>query len=582
MRHRVDPDRTAAPSAAGREPRDHTYYERMKRALRWKLLLVYVAPLLCLAVYFTLQARSLIRSGIEHHLCSVAENQRNTVDLFLMERGATLRGAFPSDLDLSTLNSAAMRKKLDRMHGEDNTLVDLGAFRPDGRLHAYAGPHPGLIGRDYSAEAWYRTLLNGERDPLVSDVFLGFRDRPHLIIATRRPTEEGIWTLRASIDPERFGRFVTSSHLTSDAETFVVNEAGRRQTLVGQAHSLEAPTPVPPRSADAQVTEIDSGGRRFIAAVAWLAQADWALVVRLPADRALEPARRVSIISAGFLLVALAAIVFIVLRTTDSIVGRLETSYGVRSSLQQQLFEAAKLASIGEMAAGVAHEINNPLAVIYEEAGLMEDLIDPELGEQPAPGELRERLGVIKGETMRCRDVTHKLLAFSRQHDPSPEPTNVNERIMKVVDARGTALSLSNIEVIADLDREVPAALVNPNHLHQVLLNLVNNARDAMADGGVLTLRTRSSDRSVRIDVEDTGLGMAPELLGQVFFPFFTTKTVGKGTGLGLSISYGIVKSSGGRIEVESELGAGTTFSVFLPIAGVAPSKDGADLMARE
>jgi two-component system NtrC family sensor kinase len=255
-------------------------------------------------------------------------------------------------------------------------------------------------------------------------------------------------------------------------------------------------------------------------------------------------------------------------------VGRLEKADKAKEDLRLQLFNAAKLASVGEMAAGVAHEINNPLAIIYEEAAMMKDLLDPQFRQEVDLKDFQERLEAITEATMRGRSVTSKLLAYSRQHDPDPELTDINRLIERVLGVKEQDFKVSDIAVKKDLAANLPLLMVNRNQMDQVLLNLLNNARDAIGDNGALTVRTKLSPPWVEIQVEDTGCGMPPETMERVFFPFFTTKGVGKGTGLGLSISYGIIKALGGRIEVASEVGVGTTFIIFLPIKGTKHHAD--------
>jgi two-component system NtrC family sensor kinase len=326
------------------------------------------------------------------------------------------------------------------------------------------------------------------------------------------------------------------------------------------------------------VEEVTIEGRRYLRAVSWLSETNWALVVRVPRDRAYAPLAQARWLLSGIALAALALILVVVLRSTRKLVARLESADAAKDSLRQHLFNAAKLASVGEMATGVAHEINNPLAIIYEEAAMLQDLLDPRFGRSLEPEELRERLEAIIEATMRGRAITGKLLAFARRHDPDPEPSDINVLLDRVIEVKRVDFSVSDIEVVRDFQPDLPPVMLNRNQIDQVMLNLLNNAKDAIGDGGTITLRTRRDDGMVRIDVTDDGAGMPPEVLEQVFFPFFTTKAVGRGTGLGLSISHGIIESHGGRIAVRSQVGRGTTFSVFLPLdpkqAAEPPAED--------
>ena len=184
--------------------------------------------------------------------------------------------------------------------------------------------------------------------------------------------------------------------------------------------------------------------------------------------------------------------------------------------------------------------------------------------------DFRERLDAITEATMRGRTITGKLLAFSRKHDPDPQPTDVNLLLDRVLEVKDLDFKTSNIEVVRDYEEDMPGVMVNRNQMDQVILNLLNNAKDAIDRTGRITLRTRKEDEWVRIDVQDTGVGMTREVLEKIFMPFFTTKRVGKGTGLGLSISYGIVDSLRGYIGVKSTPGSGSTFSIFIPVLGEA------------
>jgi two-component system NtrC family sensor kinase len=551
----------------------HEYFQQLRRKLRWQLLVAYVTPLIVLSVYFHFQYNATLSKGVETHLRSIAENQRNTVDLFLQERISNLRNAFDAIAPGRALTPDEMENVLAGLRGESATFVDVGLFNPDGTLVSYAGPHPSLLGKDYSHESWWTQLLSQERESFVSDVYLGFRGRPHFIIALRRVVEGRPWVLRASLDPEKFGEFVGSSYLMEEAEAFIVNARGQRQTLSGASPSDEEPTFVPERTAESRVLEVDAGGKRYLSAYAWLAEHDWALVVRIPTEKAYAPVRRARLILVAIVLGTLSLLVVLVLRNTQKLVGKLEAADAAKEDLRRQFFHAAKLASVGEMAAGVAHEINNPLAIIHEEAGIMKDILNPEFGQAFDPEDFRERLDVIMATTLRAKTITGNLLDFSRKHDPVLELVDVNDLIEEVLAIRDVEFKVSNIEVSKEFFQGLPPVMAKRNRLEQVLLNLLNNARDAISGPGRVTVRTRLADGYVHIDVEDTGCGMTPEQMEKIFFPFFTTKAVGKGTGLGLSISYGIVKALGGKIEVKSEPGQGSTFTVMLPVAAAAESR---------
>jgi two-component system NtrC family sensor kinase len=571
MENRIDADEVAPPIARAMVSHDPAYYDLLRRKLRRQLLFAYCAPLAVLAGFFHVQYSSNLRERIHNHLRSLAENQRNTADLFVQERLANIQAAFHPDTLRVPPQDGDTSRVLAELKRASAAFVDVGVFNPEGNLVAYAGPYPQLVGKDYSGQMWYPQLLAAERGYVVSDVFLGFRGKPHFIVAVRRSVDGRTWFLRASVDPDRFGEFLGSSAILDGAQAYIVNSGGQSQTASIEGHPELAVGPLPRRTGTTSIADLETGGKRYLRAIAWLNVNDWALVVQVPADRAYAPLRRTRLALAGMMVLLLAFIVAVVVRSTRKLVGRLEAAHQAQRSLTLQLFNAAKLASVGEIAAGVAHEINNPLAIIYEEAALLVDLLDPSFGQALDPAEFSERLGAIKDASIRGRDITLKLLAFARQHEPDVEPVRLEGVVERVLRVKDLDLRTSNIEVRKEFGPELPEIAGNANQLEQVVLNLINNARDAIGRNGRVTLRTRLENGWAQLEVEDTGKGMSAEVIGKVFFPFFTTKGVGKGTGLGLSISYGIVKSMGGRIEVQSRVGAGTTFTLSFPVPRAAP-----------
>jgi two-component system NtrC family sensor kinase len=241
-------------------------------------------------------------------------------------------------------------------------------------------------------------------------------------------------------------------------------------------------------------------------------------------------------------------------------------------TMQARVAQSERLASVGMLAAGVAHEINNPLGGILALGSLaLEDM----KADDPARPNLEE---VIR-QTERCRDIVKGLLEFSRQSKAGTEVVDVHEILEGTLGLIGSQSLFFNIHVVKRFDSAIPHVLADRSQLQQVFTNLLVNAAQAMDERGTITLATRYSatDGHVEISVSDTGKGIAPDMIDRIFDPFFTTKESGKGTGLGLSIVYGIVTKHGGTIQVASPRQGGTTFTIRFPAAAApAPATSGA------
>jgi two-component system NtrC family sensor kinase len=227
---------------------------------------------------------------------------------------------------------------------------------------------------------------------------------------------------------------------------------------------------------------------------------------------------------------------------------------------RQQIRRSEQLASVGRLAAGVAHEINNPLTGVLAFADLMRD-------KENLDAQDREDLGVIIRETIRAREIVRGLLEYARETPSVRVSLNVNDVVRQALQLLGKREAFQNVNLVEVLADDLPLVNCDRNQLQQVLVNLSLNACEAMQSGGTLLLGTSHVDDQVVIEVTDTGCGIKPQDLEKIFEPFFTTKPVGKGTGLGLSVSSGIIQQHGGTLEVESVLGKGTTFTVHLPAA---------------
>ena len=257
---------------------------------------------------------------------------------------------------------------------------------------------------------------------------------------------------------------------------------------------------------------------------------------------------------------------FIIFQLVSILTGRIRESDSKRMALLSEAEHSNKLASIGRLAAGIAHEINNPLAVIDQKAGLIEDFLD--LSEDfPHKDKMDLSIIGIHEGVQRCKVITHRLLSFARKMDTRVEPIDLNEVLLEVMGFLEKEALHHQIRIDMRLDEDLPKIESDQGQLQQIFLNIINNGIDAVGLDGMISLESRQIDKEhIQVTVRDSGPGIEPEVLKHIFDPFFTTKETGKGTGLGLSITYGLIKRLGGDIQVDSELGVGTSFNVILPL----------------
>jgi two-component system NtrC family sensor kinase len=299
----------------------------------------------------------------------------------------------------------------------------------------------------------------------------------------------------------------------------------------------------------------------------WINGERWMLVVQQPEQVILAPVNA-AVLQGG--LIAALALLLVGLSTlilTSSLISRVERADRERDVMYGDLLRAAKLASLGEMATGLAHEINNPLAIIgAEQTNLADEIDELELAPE-ARASFSQSVERCRRQVLRCGEITGKMLQFGRNTETVLRPTDIGPAVREALVLLERRARARNVTLRLELAPDLPPALVDANELEQVLVNLVNNGLDALPRGGCITVSARPVDGRLLLQVQDNGSGISSEDLDRVFQPFFTTKPVGQGTGLGLAVVYGIVRGWGGSVAAESELGRGTVMSIRIPAA---------------
>lgn len=549
------------------------YYRALLRRMVTVIIVVSFTPMILITWGLLYQFKTLYHEKVYAHLGEIVQKHRQNIDTFLEERLADVRFLATNFTFEQLADEAFLKQKLLALEAEHGSVfTDLGLIDEKGHQLAYAGPFK-LEKANYESAEWFRKAILSQY--YISDVFLGLRGSPHFIIAVRSETETMSFLLRATINFEAFNSLVENLRIGETGFAFILNRDGKFQTKPSiqiteeQARGyLKEYLLLKDKSHIAE--EPDVSGKPVIHVSSLLKSGEWLMIFQQNASdvfhdfiRARLIALLISIVGGGAIIVT----AYVISKRMVKIIAKTDDE---NRMMNQQVIETGKLASIGELAAGIAHEINNPVAIMVEEAGWIEDLLEEEeFKESKNLEELKRALTQINTQGKRCKGITHKLLSFARKTDSKIHNVEINTLIKEIVSISIQMAKYSNINIETELQEGLPYVEISPAEMQQVLLNLFNNAIYAMEKtGGTIKIGTKLSQLekdNIVIIVEDNGPGIPESNLPRIFDPFFTTKPVGKGTGLGLSICYGIVQKMGGKIDVQSAVDVGTRFRIWIP-----------------
>jgi two-component system, NtrC family, sensor kinase len=546
--------------------------EKSYKRLQWKIIATTLSfsliPLFALGLSMYYQFSVSYRAKILETLRNRVDNRRDAIDLFLDERVSQLYTLTYSHSFDQLKDEEYLNRVFTLMQMRSKSFVDIGIIDRAGYYVAYVGPYA-LKGLNYKDEEWFHQVMM--RTFYISDVFTGFRKFPHFIIAVMRREGDQTWILRATIDTEIFDSMVKAAQIGQKGDAFVLNKNGVLQTpprfsgeLLEKVDYLSVD-----KFAGMRIEEKVVNGEESVYASTWLRTKDWVLFIKESPGEELIPLQHARLLVIGLGLIGILLIVIGTVFISRSMIARLIDVNREKAALDDSLMQSSKMAALGKLAAGIAHEVNNPLAVIKEKVGWLKDLLSEEdVSTSENFQEFDDALRKIDYHIDRAKKVTHRLLGFARRMEPSQERVNVNKVLEETIDFLRNEAHYRNIEIRTHYDLDLPETTSDSAQLQQVFLNILNNALDAISKDGVISVRTTyiARDTKMAICISDNGPGIPNEVLNKIFDPFFTTKDVGKGTGLGLSISYSIVEKLGGKIIVSSEEGKGTTFTISLPI----------------
>ena len=537
--------------------------------------LVALVPLVVTtAVNYNLTRKSIEEEDIQRTL-RIGSNARHSISFFLSERLSALAFIAMDNSFDSLKNSDRLGRILETLDASFEGFVDLGLIDQHGEQLTYVGPYA-LKAKQYGDQPWFSEIQ--KRGAHVSDMILGYRHQPHMVIAVRQKMEDGaFFVLRATIDSRRFIEVLKSFQRMGRGDLFLVNGEGKLQTPSLNEGELFSKVPYTwEQSGDeAEYHHGNSiGGESVIVVTAKIPDSPFVVMIVKRGNDLIRFWRDTGMILLAFVALSIVVILLVIFSVVTYMVNSMHQLDIRQRAAMRDVEQYNKLASIGRLAAGVAHEVNNPLAIINEKAGLIKDIFS--FTEVYSKDE--KIIGLIDSvlaSVERCGTITKRLLSFARHMDSVFEEVQLNTIIDEVLGFLRKEAEYRGIQSKTNFADDVPPFRSDRGKLQQVFLNLINNAFAAMDKGGQLMVDVKMANpETISASVIDSGSGIARENLDKIFEPFFSTKTKTGGTGLGLSITYGLVKELGGNITVESTVGVGTTFTVTLPLEPPTKSRE--------
>lgn len=530
------------------------------------MCLVALTPLIIMTFTNYYQYEEAYTVEFTHQVTQLISGTKQTLEFFIRERLSVLIFLINEKSFEDLSDNKKLSNLLSHLKKSFEGFIDLGLIDFRGNHCSYVGPYE-LLGKNYRDQQWFQEVtLQGI---FVSDVFMGFRKFPHFVIAIKHEKENGdFYVLRATLSTDILNNKIHSLIYWPQSDAFLINSEGILQTPSRFYGGIleKYPLPIPAFAPNAIVKpEYNSEGNTHIFGYAYIEKSPFILIVSKQSVDYMANLFKVRKKLMWFLGISIIVIIIVIFGSTAYFIKLLQKSEMKQAKVLHDLEYTNKMASIGRLAAGVAHEINNPLAIINEKAGLIKDFatLKPDFNYKD---KILWNVDSILKSVERCSAITHRLLGFAKRMDINTEVIDLELFLKEVIGFLKSEASLQNIKINYNLPEDLPSIESDRGQLQQVFLNILTNAYYALKQGGQIDIRVKHiNDEYVEISIIDNGVGISEENLEHIFEPFYTTK--GKyGTGLGLSITYGIVQKLGGNINVKSKLGVGTEFIVQLPV----------------
>jgi two-component system NtrC family sensor kinase len=542
---------------------DIFYYRRMRNRIVAALLVVSFVPLMLIGGATYHYAFSALKQRTREYLDQKVLGHKKSIDQFLFERLLDVRLLAETTPLSSLVVPGALARAFEALQEGCGCFVDLGVISEGGRHLAYVGPYD-LLDKDYRQAPWFAAVM--ERGVFISDVFLGFRNVPHFVIAVREQSDRQVYVLRATIDAAYFDAVVSEVIGSGKGDAFVVNREGIFQSA--PRHGGRRMGQSEYRAVDRfEGVRLEERPRELYASV-WLERVPWLCVVKLDKRDAFSALRHLEAATVGVFVVGGVLIVCTILMTTRYLVSRLEVKRRDILQLDTKLLQASSMASSVPLVAGLVREINERLSAIDVAAGWIHDLAQGETVEKAnVDQEIRESAGRIKSEVKRGRKVTDRILTLTRPTVPIIKEVQINEVLDDVLALLDREVKERGIMILREYDDHLPLVRSDPPQLRQAFQNIMAYSIASLEGerAGRIRLSTARRPSGVTATVTDNGPGIPREQLARLFEPRTGPLGVDAQGGVALAVSASILERLGGRLSVLSEPGKGTSFVVELP-----------------
>ncbi len=549
-------------------------YKRLWVFLVVSISFVSIVPLFILFFSNYYQYQKAFREEVKNPIRLLTTNVKRTIQFYLEERTAALNYIINDQNYKELLKQKELTRILNNLKQHYTGFIDIGLIDQNGVQRSYVGPYD-LEGKTYKDQNWFKhVLLEGG---YVSEVFMGYREYPHFAIAVKNENTKGeTYVLRATLNAEIFIKLgqLDEKFVTRDA--FIMNKDGVLQTSSKNHGEIlsRVDLELPLGEKEQQLIERENNdGRWVILGYSLIPGSTFVYVVIEQRELLFTSWFSLRNKLVWLLIASVLSILVVALTSATYMMKKMRKADLRRVMLLHKIEYTSKMASIGRLAAGVAHEINNPLAIINEKAGLLKDFTIY-TDDIPQKEKFLKHIEPIISSVERCGRITKRLLGFAKHMDIKLEPINLEDLIREVLGFLEKESNYRNISFVFNIHKDVPLIKSDKGRLQQVFLNIINNAFGAMDDGGRIEfIVQKEGEEQVCVKIKDNGVGISQDNLDHIFEPFFTTKRE-KGTGLGLSITYGIIEKLGGKIFVESMEKEWTEFSIVLPLVAKITGDD--------